>query len=61
MMEALSSQTALNVGAYLPVLDMTKPGPLAGSPRLFSPDLVQYEVSDYKLVQVGTFFDPYAP
>jgi ABC-type branched-subunit amino acid transport system substrate-binding protein len=57
---ALSSQTALNIGPYSPPINMSKPGPIAGSPRFFNPMVIQYALVKGQFQAVGTFFNPYA-
>jgi ABC-type branched-subunit amino acid transport system substrate-binding protein len=58
--KALSSQTALTAGPYAPVVNMTQPGPIAGSPRLFTTDVEFYKIENGAFTSIGGFFNPYA-
>lgn len=57
---ALSSAKALDLGtSAFPSIDMSKPGPISGYPRLFNPDAVLYQVKNGQLKSVGGTFNPY--
>jgi hypothetical protein len=58
---ALAAQAALNIGTpALPLINMSKPGPISGYPRLFNPDVILYRVSNGQLQAVGGAFNPYS-
>jgi ABC-type branched-subunit amino acid transport system substrate-binding protein len=56
---ALDKSTALQVGAGSPPINMTRPGPIPGLPRMFNPDVILYKVKNGKYVAMTGFVNPY--
>ncbi|WP_329410456.1 ABC transporter substrate-binding protein [Nocardia vinacea] len=59
LMAALSSSSALDVGAIMPKVDFTKAGPVADYPRLTNADIVVVQVVNGSYETADAFFDPF--
>jgi ABC-type branched-subunit amino acid transport system substrate-binding protein len=56
---ALKSASALKFGTALPAINLSKPGPFPGYPRIFNTAVWPYKVSDGTLKRIGT--TPFLP